>query len=270
MKPFIINGKKGAIKQPGSYGKGQEGYYSVIPFEGTDQEVRNRAAQYDAVGAYYDVEQLHGGRARLTVRLAWANTNQLGQEIPIESWELDPQEVEKDLLDADFPNGLIGVLSKNDREILGSLIENPSSDYFGGGDIEVDVGGKARFIDNPTRFYSWYLLLKAGVRSFPIPAHVVRRTYCVSTHYSVKAAQTNCGRLLSTASFIALEGVPNTLLFDLPTHPDPSQYIEVAEDLVYSWRKCWPAVSDLALQRRSIVQTWQFGLWAKGIYGTVL
>jgi hypothetical protein len=263
MPKFTYNGKRAAFPQPISYGKNESGYYSVVPYEGSKKEVEIRAAAYDAIGALYEVRPLYGGRARLEVRLSWLFT-QGGQptEAPVNVWELDPQEVEKDLLSADFPNGLIGEISKQNRSSIRTALETIPAD---------DSLPPAMFADGTEdAAITLYYLMRAGVQSFPIDAHVIRHTQVVSNRYSTQVVYLNEGRILSRDTFIALEGVPPDLLFGVPTEPTPSQFIETSGDLQYGWRKIKPQVQDIAQQKRQIVRSYAFGLWPINIFGDVL
>ncbi len=277
---FTINGKKGAHEQPLAYGLNDGGFYSHQVFEGTAADIQAKAAGYSNLGVRYEVENLHGGRAKLTAYLTWANANQLGQEVPVENWELDPQEVEKDLLDADFQHGSLTALSSSDRATIAGLINNGIS--WNGSTNPVMLPGSSGSNESHTlatplgNAYSFYLLMKAGVRSFPVDASVIRHTSNVSSEYSVKVSFANSGRIFSSASLISIEGVPSDLLFDVPTAPNATQYIETAPtlttpgDLQYGWRKVPPSVQKMALQRWQITQNYQFGLWAVRLYGAVL
>ncbi len=272
-KNFTINGKRGAHAQPGKYGLNETGFYSHTVFEGTAADIAARASAYAAINVLYEVEGLPGGRARLTYYATWANANQLGQEVPVEAWELDSQEVEKDLLDADFPHGSLTPLSSSDRATISGLINNGISWNGTTNPVELPGAGgsnESHTIDDVPNSKSFYLLMKSGVRAFPVPAHVIRHTFTVSNQYAVKASENNVDRILSTAYMNSTEGVPNDLLFNVPTKPAATQFIETSGDLQYGWRKIEPSVSNIALQRRQITQNYQFGLWAVKMYGTVL
>lgn len=267
-KPFRVNGKKGAILQPEEFGRNEGGFYSVVNFEGTEQEVKNRAAAYDAIGALYRYKQLYGGRAKLDVYLTFANATQVENEIPVDVWELDPQESEKDLLDCDFPNSPFPPISQNDRKIIKAALESDDVVWLPGGDPHPEVNGDVLNLDDVNNPYSIYLLMRAGVRAFPIDAHVIRHTQTVSNRYAVQVSFLNVGRILSRASFIALEGVPDDLLFSVPTEPTVTQFIEDVGDLQYGWRKLRPQVQESAYQKRQIVTTYGFGLWPIKLFGT--
>ncbi len=273
-KNYTRAGKKGAVRQLPRYGRDESGFYSVEVYKGTVAEVKARAAGYDAAGAQYEVEDMNGGQAQLSVRTGWANSNQLGQEIPVDVWELDPQEVEKDLLDADFPHSEVfdEPIPAADRTFLTKAIESPdaSVEFLGQSDTHPQIDGEIITITRPDLVYPMYRLMRSGVRSFPVEASVIRHSQLVSNRYTVKASFTNCGRIFSNATFISSEGVPSDLLFDVPASPTVIQFIEEAGDLAYGWRKLRPSIQRLALQRWQITNNYQFGLWTVKTYGPVL
>ena len=265
-----INGSKSVRLETRETGHDENGFFTNETYYGGKTAIYTRAFQFEAIGATVSVTELPGGMARLTIRLSWLRTDN-GQptEAPIEMWELEPQEVEKDLLDADFPNSLLPALSKDDRKSLATLIANPG--FIWDGDPEADLpDGTVIIPDDPTTCYSIYLLMSAGIRAFPIDAHTIRHTQTVSNRYSTQVSFSNVNRILSRATFIATEGVPSDLLFSIPIPPTVSQFIQFAGDLQYGWRKLMPQVSEAALQKRQIVTAFQFGLWSTTLYGAVL
>ena len=118
--------------------------------------------------------------------------------------------------------------------------------------------------------YSLYLLLKAGMESFPVEASTIRHTMLTSNQWTAQASFINQGRIISSPSMYSVEGVPGTLLFQVPTLPSPLQYIEIVGDLQYGWRKICPHVSRLSRMKWRITQNYQFGLWAVRAYGLPL
>lgn len=263
-KPPVINGRRSAVIQPIHYGTNESGAFTIIPYEGTAREIQQIAAQWAAVGAYHDVQLLPGGLAKLEVRLNWLfNSGNTAVEQPIETWELEAKETEKDLLDADFLNpGTLSSLSKNDRQLVAKAIgDNVGPDGLG----EALSGA-----DDFATAASFFTLMRAGVRSMPMEASSIRRSRVVSNRYAVKASYLNVGRLLSTATFQSLESVPSNLLFELPATPSPQQFLETPGDLQYAWRKSRPDIQQIALGKWQIIQRWQFGLWAVKMHGVVL
>jgi hypothetical protein len=263
----LINGKKGCHQQPTRYGKNESGFYSVVQFEGTAKEIKIRAAAYDAIGAQYEVEEMFGGLCRLNVFLSWASAGQVASETPVSVWELEPNEVEKDLLDADFPfastfSGGVGNVSKQNRMAVKTALDTVPED---------DSLPPAMFSDGTEdSALSLYYLMRAGVRAYAVDAMVIRHTQVVSNRYSNKVAMTNVGRILSSATLVSVEGVPSDLLFDVPGEPSVTQFIETAGDLAYGWKKLRPQITESAYQKKQVVRRWQFGLWALKIHGAVL
>jgi hypothetical protein len=76
----------------------------------------------------------------------------------------------------------------------------------------------------------------------------------------VGAALTNVGAILSTGSLIALEGVPGSLLVNLP--------IKISNRVAaaYGWYKKFPTVRISAGHRIQLEQEWEYGLWSRLAY----
>jgi hypothetical protein len=164
-------------------------------------------------------------------------------------------------LEADFPFGSLAAVSKVNKDKITDALNRPTdfastNPTFSGADA--------------TSALSLYLLLKSGVKSFPVEATIIRRSRLVSNSYTVQASQTNCNRIISTASMSSIEGVPGDILFSVPTPPTVVQLVETAGDLKYGWRKVRPNVTRSAYSKWRIVQTWQFGLWPVRLFGAVL
>lgn len=134
----------------------------------------------------------------------------------------------------------------------------------------VDSGTYTLYAADYDAAHSLYLLLKKGVSNFPVEASVIRHTSLVSNLYTVKASATNINRIIAGTSLTSLEGVPSELLFDVPTSPTPSQFIETVGDLQYGWKKHRPNVTRLARFKWRIVLNYQFGLWPVKLFGGVL
>lgn len=268
LEPTINVGQygKAAWRQPGGYGRNDTGYYQVFRFEGTVNEIRQMAAFYDSNGATYDVEELTGRRARLSVRIG---NNPGGAELSEDVWELDAQETQKDLLEADFPYGSLSALDRYQREVVKNAIDG----NIGLTEARAAIQAQYPGITVPAvsaAATSFYLLMRAGVRAFPVEATVIRHTRTVSNTWAVQASFSNVGRILENGSMNSLEGSGTLFLFGLPTIPTAAQLIESTGDLQYGWRKIRPSVRRLTYNKWQIVNVYQFGLWAVKLYGQVI
>jgi len=264
---------KQAFPQPASWGRGESGYFWNYIYKGTKAEVDALIPTLSNLVSFEKTDLL-GGLAELKVRTSAPVGGTGGSSgSPIEDiWEYEGNDAEKDLLTADYPNtGTLAQLSKSDKELLKNILDDPGA--IGHADTQLFSNADTGHYYVPTNFdltYSYYLLMKAGVSSFPVRSPVIRHTQIVSNAYTIQASFTNMGRIISTASLGALESVPSTLLFAIPPEPTVSQFIETAGDLKYGWRKADPVVRRQTLTKWQVAQAWQFGLWAVKIHGTVL
>lgn len=246
------------------YGVNDSGPFQSFSYRGTRAEVAALGPQFNVEGWTWAVTHEAAGLATLEAQAGFGGGPGYVDEEPENIWELDPNEVEKPLLEADFPFGSIGTITPENKAIIADALKRPdefatSSPAFTG----ANIGGAN----------SLYLLLRAEVQSFPVEASVIRHTQVVSNRYTVKTSYNNCNRIISTAAMTSVEGVPSDLLYNLPSEPSPTQYIEtpaspgIANDLQYGWRKIRPAVTRMSRFKWRITQNYQFGLWAIKLYG---
>ena len=105
----ILNGTKGSYLQPGwVQGRNDSGQFQSFFYEGTAEEVSAVAVIFDHVNWTWTLTGIAAGRAKLEAHAGFpfvsGNGTTYNGETPEDIWELDPNEVQKDLLDADFPN----------------------------------------------------------------------------------------------------------------------------------------------------------------------
>ena len=254
--------------------------------------------------------QTDQGISTIEANCGWPFPYLYGTETPENIWEIDPEDVQKNLLEADFQFGSVNLTSKLSRTAAANIVEDtgavwiPPGTYgntyglvygtsniwnFDNGAMTTadlntviaayvsatgSTGGSYKYVSLPSADYpsvfSLVLLMKAGNEVFPMEASVIRHSMLTSNLYAVKASYNNMGRLISTPSMYSLEGVPTSLLFDVPSYPSASQFIETAGDLQYAWRKVRPAISRLSRMKWRVTQNYQFGLWPVKTFGNTL
>jgi len=189
------------------------------------------------------------------------------EEVPVDTWELLPGIVEKDLLDSD--NVAVANLTIAQRDQLRDIIHNgkpESPSWAFSGSTITDAG-------------QIYALMSNGVRSAIQFAPVMRRTRAVSNAYATKQANTNVRRILSTETLVDDEAVPGSFLITLDSSPYTDQ-ISGAEatlrasrgqpPIQFGWLKHSPTLQQAAFSRLHITQEWHFGLWSTVLYDEVL
>lgn len=315
--PPIINAGAQAIgnrfwrQMKYTYGRNDSGYFQNFNYRGIESDITALAVIFDTNGWTWTVTPKDGGGlATLEAHAGFGGPSSVGTtygaETPENIWELDPNEVDKSLLEADFPftgtaPGLnsLTLSSQDTSEAVmkmsadsgGLWTRSPAISgvfpYFkmSDGTIYIFDGndpaaqrpaslGAVVFVGLPKADYapafSFYSFLKRGFTNFPVEASIIRHTQLVSNQYAVAASFSNVNRLISSASMVSIEGAPGNLLFNVPTTPSPSQFIEAAGDLQYGWKKSRPAVTRLAQFKWRIVQHWQLGLWPIRAFGSVL
>jgi hypothetical protein len=288
----ILNGQRGSYLQPNwVQGRNDSGAFQSFNYEGTAEEVSAVAVIFDQANWTWTLTGLPAGRAKLEAHAGFPFNSAHGTsytgETPENIWELDPNDVQKEILEADFPNGSLNLSSKASRAAVAELVKAETVVWWPavGGGGTADANDKHYSFEDaavasddvialPTidfaPAYSLYLLMKAGVNAFPVEASVIRHTQLVSNQYEVQASFINVGRLISTGSMTSVESTPSGLLYSVPNTPTPSQFIETSGDLQYGWRKIRPSVTRLAQFKWRIVQNYQLGLWAVKLFGQVL
>lgn len=300
------DGLKAWLQKGYSYGKTESGPFQKFSKEGPQATIEDLIGPLNQAGWLWTVTNLEAGMARIDATAGWSGGSTYTPEAPENIWELDPNEQDKGLLEADFPNSntsgydlnLNNSGSQLTREALSKMAADPSgkwelnppsgvAKYFkmSSGDIYIfdsnapgayrpsDLGAVTFIGLQALDFeaaYALYLLLLAGGQNFPVEASVIRHTQLVSNVYTVQASFINTTRIISSDSMYFIEDTPSTLLFSVPSYFSPSQFIETPGDLQYGWKKHRPNVTRLSAFKWRIVQNYQFGLWPVKLFGSVL
>ncbi len=175
----------------------------------------------------------------------------------IDTWELLPNVVEKDLLRADI--ALINAISDDQKSALQTSINN--------NDPKVTTPTDPAITD-PTAKLLWPYM-KRGESTVKVFAPVIRHTQTISNSATIQAAFSNIERLFSSSTMSSTTGngqsVPPGILFSVPTKTNPAD-----TNLKYSWYKNWPSVTTSYGAKAQITQDWEFGLWNTLVLGSVL
>jgi len=282
--PSRRTGQSGVWQQPYESGQTEAGAYARVPYEATDK------TQIDALEAYcigfriqYSRRDSHG-KSRIEMFFPYNFNVDPATEPPISLWEISSQKVEKDLLESALSFGTIGAISAPDAILIQTALQQQQqgipikSTWF---NSPTDTTGAALTYQdanhtpyaaaaNPAGCYSVFLLMLHGVRSYPVKAPVLKHTLTTNSAYPIKASLANTQQILSTATLILNESIPNNLLFNLPSDATPAFFVETAGDLQYGWFKAFPTVRQIAQLKWNIEQEWQYGLWPIKLYGAPL
>lgn len=266
------DGPKAWLQAGLKYGWNDSGPFQSYSKEGTQTEIEDLVQGFINAGWNYTVTRMKGGICRIE-----GNTKSpLGGNPATEElenvWELEGNEVSKDVLEADFPFSgtnsagydIATPISSNDRQLIRSALDR--SDLTS----DLKIGTAFATADYAAGAIAMYKLMKSGVTNFPVTASVIRHTKVVSNQYQVQCSFNNVGRLITQSNMYSVEGVPGTLLFAVPTFPTVTQYIEDSGDLVYAWRKPMPSVTRQSSVKWRVSQLWQYGLWATKLYGAAI
>lgn len=188
-----------------------------------------------------------------------------------DSWEMSSNLLEKDLLESD--HGLMASLwtecpaltssftpPKTPAQVFTFYVENLKA--FANNPT---TGGVAFFAPAASAFKLANLIV-AGVKSTRIFQPTLRHNKIVSDKYSVQDALTNCGSIIKASSIAALEGIPTTILFNLPDAYASARSDDFGALLKYGWFKKYPNVTELADDQWQISQEFEWGLWHENLY----
>ena len=293
-------------QQPYRYGRRAGGRYTIVPYASLSQaQIDNMAAQADLLGLNYEFENTFGGKSTITIEYPYnfAQTNFPSVQTESEDmWEISSQKAMKDLLDSRNPlvvaamaepNGVQAVNLMKKWKSEGSLkdylvvIGTDTSDdgrffrqYVSPIEPPVSLGAIGKAKGSHAQFYPNCTVLSKflldGIEQVEIPAPVLIHTKTVTAQYIYPAQFLNVGRIFSSPTLITTEGIPPAILFDFPNDVDPSP-TEIGgvganglyQAFLYGWLKNSPSVRQVSARKWNITQTWDYGLWAMQLYGSV-
>lgn len=240
-----------AQKQPREFGSTESGRYEKERWEGGASSVLSKIAPAELAGGLPDYREMFGGLAELTVTYPYNLSQPPASDPPVNTWELFSNVVEKDILYSNAVTTGAVLVSVKNRQKLQSFFNDPP-DFVIFDDFEND--GTA------TNAVDLYNLFAKGFKSVPIFAPIIRHIQTVNNQWTIPAARTNVGRIISSASFRATESVPSDIYFQLPN--------DVSGDSAYAygWLKKEPTTRTAALQKTQLEQEWNYGLWPILLY----
>lgn len=263
--PGNYTGIKGAFRQPGQWGRSEQGNFTVWVYRGSKAAVYAQAASFaQTLGLAYDVQESFG-MWELRVHFPWSMNGIDPRTDKVENWEFFASKSEKDLLDARVENpNTIGALTQQQVEKIRFFIQNPPdgkvTPFPAAADFVTDLG----VTDGGANAFQIYQLENQGVRNFPLEQPILKHTIITSNQYAISYALFNIRRVISTLSLVAFESIPNGLLFNLPNDlsTDPTR--------AYGWYKGFPTIQQVALLKWQISQEFQYGLWSTLIWNNPL
>jgi len=243
----VINGASGAHAQPIEYGLDDNGQFTIRRYRGTRSQIATQYSVCVAAGAHCTVKQ-GIGVDELEARYSHSPDGSGNTDDLVDDWEFFANVVEKDILEADI--AAVSGISEEEKAKIRNAIQNPPED-------------SSPALTDEDAIDIYQLMLK-GQRSIRVNAPVLRHTLTVSNSYTIKAALTNVGKVISSATLASQESLPVDVLFNLPND------ISTDSLLQYGWFKMHPTIRMSARQRAQIEQQWEYGLWPIVVYGAAL
>lgn len=188
-----------------------------------------------------------------------------------ESWELSSNLLEKDLLESDHDlilglwDECAGIVAPDEtQEITFSRVIQLLKDL--GNDPKSSPTGLFAAVPSGEKLAK---LIIAGVKSVRLFQPTLRHNKIVGDKYSVRDALTNVGNIIKASQIDSLEGIPTTILFNLPNPPADGvcqRQDAFGASLQYGWCKKYPNVTELANDQWQIQQEFEWGLWHTDLY----
>ena len=249
----IIQGVQSAIPQPSTYGYTPgRGYHQRLRWKITNPaDIPALLGQLIAAGYAYDVSPEADGAITVVEATSQPaqDTNGDPASTPLaEIWERDSMTTEKDLLQCDL-NSFAQILPYRKLLIQKAIDDKTALDSSVTDPAELDL----------------YALLAHGVKSVRVSSPVVRRTRITASSYTVKASDTNMGKILTTAQMTSLENAPSTVLFNLPSSGSVNASGVTAQS---GWYKKPAKVAQQGDGRWQIVQEYEYDIWATRLYAS--
>jgi hypothetical protein len=268
--PGPVTGQRGAFPQPNKWGRNDQGNWSQVSFEGTKPEVFLLASAYaNTPGVGYEVTEQFG-KWRLDVHLPYSVNGIDPKTDFTEIWEFFSMNSEIDILEArvENPNSIGSLDQLQIEKIRAALTNLPSIDELQDPaslskvtpDKLTNADGK-----NGDMAYQIYSEMLSGTRNFPVMVPLLRHTISTSSQYAIAASLVNVRRIISSATLISMESIPQGLLFNLPFELSNSPDL-----LNYGWLKFFPTIQETAHYKWQIVQEYHYGLWSKLFWGLPL
>ncbi len=244
----ILLGKPGAIEQPLKAQGGPLKPTSVVrTWKGPKAAVMALLAQ---VFPYFDYNYEENG-PNATLQIDQPYFEGQSPEVPVNNWELLPGVIEKDLLEADL--AIVNDMDADTKRIIRDAIQNPEPGF------EPDITAED---------HKLYVLMLAGQRAIKEFAPMLTHTQTVSNTYTVRASTVNVGRILTNATLISLESIPDNFLIAMDSPPYNYVSHRTSEPILkYGWLKHPPTLNSAYGGRQQITQQWEFGLWPILTYG---
>lgn len=248
-------GAPDCVEGPVRYGfSPSRGYTTVRNWSGTRDGIR---AMADSLGGFWSWEIQEGPVCKLTATLGADNEGGSNgeTEVPITTWELLPNRVDKDILESSIAP--IAALTEEDISEIEKAVEDKEGDYAA-------ARGKVA--------HEVYLLLKKGIKASIVSQPTLNKSQIVSRSYTAAASSiANVGKIFKTSTLISAELIPSTISGILPndTSPQDTELFDFYTQprLRYGWMKNPPTVSQSSYDKFQINQTWDYGLWSVLIYG---
>jgi hypothetical protein len=257
-----------AFPNPARWGRNEAGNFEIDTYHGIKGAIQDLAvavAESDPAQAYEVQEGF--GSSRLDIKYAFNNNGLFSPETDsLTTWEFYAAHHEKNLLTAIDNAGLVETLSLGARQAIQYQLDNLSNPAVAPVSAATFAGVSGDGDPAGTNALMVFQIMSAGERSYPMEAPILRRTTVTSDQFASGYSLSNVRKLLSTAWMLVNEGLPTGLLFSVNAYMGSDSSSDA--NLVYGWYKPFPQIEQVANFKWRIIQEYNYGWWAKALFGT--
>lgn len=176
------------------------------------------------------------------------------------SWQIQKYSVDGDILDPKT-NPTANKVHPKHLQVLMAARKNPPVN----GLIPVFDGTVSTPNSSPSEqlrlAMSLWTAIQMGFNGSPLEYPILKRTYAIWDSYIITDTLNNVGNtIISTATLIASEGVPNAYASIIPSSGDEDLSIPYLK-MKTGWVKSYPDVNTIGDAQSQVGQEWKYGKW---------
>jgi hypothetical protein len=254
----VLHGFSTAAKEmPVRYGFDKtRGTTTIRSFRGTSSQIAALETAYKWAG--WSTEVTEGPTWTLVATLAYDDRSGSGAEVPVDTWELFANVVEKDILSSNTSviTGLSSAKKMYLRDVLDGKVEVK--------DLDCSTQAKTpTVLYGDTNSVQLFEVITGGTKSKRINIPTLRHTKTASSDYQFASALTGVDYAYSKSALGNAELIPSWIYNNIAATPGTNPFTRTDGIIVFAgWMKRYPQVMVSANSRSQIVTEWEYGEWA--------
>lgn len=222
-----------------------------------------RSFSINAPGARQSITRVDGPIWKLVIIFDFLNDG-VSVEVPINTWELLGNDVQKDLYE--HPKSIAlgdSVLAtiKSAVSTVTSASPDTAIATFNTSETAVNEAASAAGVDNQYAVDLFGLIVK-GTTHFSVSEFVLRHTQSVSNTYQTQFALNDIEKIYTTAQLQLEATIPTTIVFDIASISPPADKPKYQ----FGWLKRSPQIQVVAGFKIQVTQEYWLDQWSTVIY----